>query len=283
VEEGTRSLSSIIRGAKISAEPLHLKFVMPVAPVEDLTEVQPELPEIDVEESISSAISEDHQQVSATSVDPRQALEEYRAQLEEYRAQIEKEADSMLANAKQQAEDLVAEALQNALYLRDEASKEGHASGYKVGVAQGYDEVKAFLEEAVKIVEYAKQEKQELLERSEQEILELALAVATRVVHSEITINSAVVLAVVKDALQKAKDQNRITIRVHPFDFETVMAEKQTLQAILGREMGMEIRGDIGVGAGGCVIETEYGAIDARIDTQLETIKSALLGMVKHG
>jgi flagellar assembly protein FliH len=83
--------------------------------------------------------------------------------------------------------------------------------------------------------------------------------------------------------LQRAKDQNRITIRVHPFDFETVMAEKQTLQAILGREMGMEIRGDIGVGAGGCVIETEYGAIDARIDTQLETIKSALLGMVKHG
>ena len=40
----------------------------------------------------------------------------------------------------------------------------------------------------------------------------------------------------------------------------------------------LEIDGDRRVGRGGCVIETNAGSIDAKIDTQLEQVESALRG-----
>lgn len=259
----------IIRGAKINLQPVHIEINLPqisdIAPVEETPEAvevipAPEIPAepvIDVKELIARAEAE---------------------------AQgIMDEAQKILDEAKVQAQQIISEAQQAAVQLKDEAINEGQALGHQHGVEQGYRETAVLLEQAAQIVDYAKYEREEIIEKCERDILELAITVAARVIHTEVTINPDVVLAVVKDAIQKAKDQEQVIIRINPADFEAIAVEKQTLQAILRRETGMEIRGDIGVEVGGCVIETDYGAIDARIDTQLETIKNALSGVVKHG
>ena len=261
MEEGTRSLSNIIRGAKIIEQPVQLKADPPVIPEPP---VSAEMNEVAAEEAVPE--------------NPAPSPEEIAA----YIAQAENEAGSIIAQAREQAEQILNDARQAAGQLKDDAAAQGQALGYQQGREQGYQEVSTLLAQAAQIVEHARHEQKLIIENCEKDILELAISVATKVIHTEITANPEIVLAVVKDAIQKAKDQEQVTIRVNPADFETVAAEKQTLQGILRRETGMEIRGDIGVEPGGCVIETGYGAIDARIDTQLQAVKNALRGVVKH-
>lgn len=259
----------IIRGAKINQQPVQIKINIPyicnVAPVEEAPEEPDAIPPMEIPEA------------------PTVDVIEQVARAEAEAQSIIAEAQNILADAQTQAQQIINEAQQAAIQLRDDAVNEGQALGHQHGVEQGYQETSVLLEQAAQIVEYAKHEREEIIEKCERDVLELAISVAARVIHTEVTINSDAVLAVVKDAIQKAKDQEKVIIRINPADFETIVVEKQTLQAILRRETGMEIRGDIGVEVGGCVIETDYGAIDARIDTQLETIKNALLGVVKHG
>lgn len=211
-----------------------------------------------------------------------EAVEELAKNAEAYVDQAKEQAQAIITEAEAAAERLIVEAQQEAQHLKHEAIEQGQMLGYEEGKQQGYSETERLLHDAAHIVEHAKKERQEIIEQCEKDILELALAVAARVIHTEITINHDIVLAVVKDAIRKAKDQERVVIRVNPDDFEIVAEEKVNLRALVGREIGMDVRGDIGVDPGGCVIETDYGTIDARIDTQMETVKKALLGMVKH-
>jgi flagellar assembly protein FliH len=270
-------LSKIIRGAKINWQPIQIKINPPF-----YCDIAPEKAS-----ETSDVISVVEEGSEAPAID----VAEYIAQAEAEAQSIITEARKTAAEAQERAQQIISEAQKTAVQLKDEAVNEGqaeghaegHALGHLQGVEQGYRESAGLLEQAAQIVDYAKIERQDIIERCEREVLELALSVAAKVIHTEVTINPDVILAVVKDAIQKAKDQEQVIIRVNPADFETITSEKQTLQAILRRETGMEIRGDIGVEVGGCVIETDYGAIDARIDTQLEGIKNALLGVVKHG
>jgi flagellar biosynthesis/type III secretory pathway protein FliH len=44
----------------------------------------------------------------------------------------------------------------------------------------------------------------------------------------------------------------------------------------MSREGKLEMRGDPGVERGGCLVETEHGMLDARIVSQLDTIREHL-------
>jgi len=271
VEKGTRLLSKVIKGAKVERHPLLLQTKFIAYSIVHGSDSGSKVSEISEISEISDAELPEEPQESH--------LEHANNLIEEAKLQ----AAAIMSEAQITAERLIEEANQQATHLRDEAFSQGQALGSEEGRLQGYHEIETLLKDAVRIVETARQERAEIIEQCEKDILELALAVAARVIHTEVTINQDIVLAVVKDAIRKAKDQERVVIRVNPIDFETVAAEKVSLQTLLGREMGLDIHGDIGVDSGGCVIEADYGTIDARIDTQMDTVKKALLGMVKNG
>lgn len=266
-------MSKIIRGARLNQQPVQIKINLPyMSPIAPAGEKNPEIPDIVPIEEISEA----------PPIDVAEQIAKAEAEVQSIVAEAQAQAQQIISEAQRQAQQLIDEAQQTALQFKDDAMNQGEVLGYQQGMEKGYGETAVLLEQAGQIVAYARQERDEIIEKCEKDVLDLAMSVAARVIHTEVTINPDIVLAVVKDAIQKAKDQEQVIIRVNPADFETIAVEKQTLQAILRRETGMEIRGDIGVEVGGCVIETDYGAIDARIDTQLETIKDALVGVVKH-
>lgn len=273
-------MSKIIRGANFAHQPVciqvNLSYQTSVTPVD---EPLPE-PEQQDSELVADAPTTEEPPVD---IDLTAYISQAETEAQRIIAEAQNNAQEIQAQAEAQAQQIITDAEQAAGKIKDDAASEGQALGFQQGKEQGYQEAAALLEQAAQIVDHARREREEIIDKCEKDVLELAIAVAARVVHTEVTINSEIVLAVVKDAIQKAKDQEHVLIRVNPADFETVAAEKQSLQAILQRETGMEIRGDIGVEIGGCVIDTDYGAIDARIDTQLGSIKSALLGVVKRG
>ncbi len=61
-----------------------------------------------------------------------------------------------------------------------------------------------------------------------------------------------------------------------PLDIERIGANVERLNATVGRLGEAQIVADANVPPGGCLIETQHGHIDGRLDTMLQRIASEL-------
>jgi len=105
---------------------------------------------------------------------------------------------------------------------------------------------------------------------------EMILMIARKVIKDEIVERREVVINNIKEALQRVKDRDRIDIRVNFADLDMTTAHKDELIKMMESLKKVNIYEDSRVERGGCIIETDVGAIDARISTQLEAIEEAI-------
>ncbi|AIF52127.1 FliH/SctL family protein [Pelosinus sp. UFO1] len=198
------------------------------------------------------------------------------------------EAANIIAEAKMAMEVSLTEAKQLVEQIKQQAYDEGHQTGYQEGITQGkkagLDEMQQVIHEGVvkaqQTLSVAEKQAKDMILAAERQIVEIALALASKVLASEITENPLVVLPVVKAALDKVRDQEQIVIRVSVQDFDAVLQVKQDLQVMVGGEHVLKITADHTLENGSCVIDTSYGMVDARIDTQFDTLKKALQGVL---
>lgn len=203
---------------------------------------------------------------------------------EELLGQARKEADTIIAAAKTDAAQCLAEANLQAEQLKQQAYESGQQTGHQEGLSQGKQDVLEEMRQAVdksvekaqNILTAAEQEAQKMILAAERQIIDIALAVARKVLAREIEENPMTVLPIVKAALEKVRDQDNITIRVNPEDFDMVLYAKRDLQIMLGGERSLAINADHTINQGGCMIDTAYGTVDARLDFQFEMLKKVL-------
>ena len=205
----------------------------------------------------------------------------------------------LLDKAQQKAEAIVAEAKAEAVSRLKEADagceqiqqqayqagkEQGHAEGLVQGREQGLAEMKASVEEAALqarlLLEKANSETQELFTRVEGQIVEIAFGIAKKILQREIEENPLTILPVVRTALDKVRDQENITVRINPSDYELMLQAKNDLQQLVGGEKRLTIVPDTTVSSGGCMIDAQGGTVDATIDNQLLVIKNTLQELV---
>lgn len=198
--------------------------------------------------------------------------------------EAEQEAKTIIDSAQMQAAACITEANELATTLQQQAQQSGYDEGYQRGSTDGEQaalaQMKQHIEDAVvtaqRILSTAEQQAQAIVIGAEREIVEIALAIARTILVREVSENPMTVLPIVRAALDKIRDQDQINIRVHPEDYELVLQARRDLQMIVGKEQAIRITADQTVSAGGCVIDTAYGSVDAQIDTQLEVVRKAL-------
>jgi flagellar assembly protein FliH len=114
----------------------------------------------------------------------------------------------------------------------------------------------------------------DLLRRSEQDLVRLAMAIAERIIHREIQIDRDLILVVARAAIARLGDAAAVTIRINPDDL-AAMSSRQEIQTATGP---IRLAGDATVPPGGCVVESDLGTVDAAIEAQMREIEIALLG-----
>ncbi len=211
----------------------------------------------------------------------------------------DKEAADIVAQAKVAATQCLNVAQQEAATMKQQAHDEGNQQGYQEGKQAGYEagyqeglvqgqqagraEMEQVIADAIaqsrKILDASEHESEAMMFAAERQIVDIALAVARKIMAYEIAENPMVVLPMVKAALNKVSDQEEVVIRVSIDDFDSVLMAKKDLQTMVGREHALKIIVDHTIESGSCIIDTSYGEVDARIDTQFETIKKALQGV----
>ncbi|MCS6860339.1 MAG: FliH/SctL family protein [Abditibacteriales bacterium] len=162
--------------------------------------------------------------------------------------------------------------------LRAQAWEEGRREGF----AAGKQEAAQLLALLRGVVEEAMAARETFIAITTPQLLNLAVQIAEKIVRREVERDATVVQRIAEDALRHAVDKHHLRIRVHPDDLATLQALAPELRAALEDVREFEIvpdrrRGDRRMMRGGCLIETESGVIDARIETQLEEIHERLM------
>lgn len=201
------------------------------------------------------------------------AVAEAFAEAEEIRRQARREAEEILEDARVQAES-----------FREAAWQEGFHSGEDVARAQVAAELQAAWEtereelhaQAKTLVESIGAARQALWEAQEIEMVGLALDIARQVIKTEVTQNPVVVTEVLHNALRRVVDKEHVRVRISVPDAPLVRGQREDLISLLDGIKNLEIVDDRRIGQGGCVIETNAGTIDAKIETQLAEVERAL-------
>jgi flagellar assembly protein FliH len=109
-----------------------------------------------------------------------------------------------------------------------------------------------------------------IAERMEEEAVQLALALAERILTVAVDVNPDVVVEAVRGALRGISDRTHITVLVNPEDLELVRSAAEGLRTSLGGIEHIEIQAERRVGRGGAVVRHPEGEVDASIQTKLE-------------
>lgn len=154
--------------------------------------------------------------------------------------------------------------------------------GYDQGFNQGLVEAKKTLAESIGKVNSLYKEfidlKSNVLVESEDEVVRLALAVAQKVILEESKQNPNIIKNVVREAIKQLIDKEELVVRVNSADLVSIKEiENQLFTDGVGTKV--KIVADDFITAGGCIVESRSGSIDADLKTQCEEIKSNLLSI----
>ena len=204
--------------------------------------------------------------------------------------------DEIILAARAEAKVLIDTAKNEASQLRSQAAEEGRQQGHAAGLQQAKEDgLRQGLEEAGQktasrlqqaaerssaIIAAAEQEAAQMLTEAEPKIIELVMAISRKVINDEVAERPAVVLNLVRSALERVRDQEKINIHVSPDDYELILKARRDLQGVVGAERSLTVSADPVQERGGCLIETSFGTVEAGVDTQLEAIKRTLLELL---
>ena len=183
--------------------------------------------------------------------------------------QIRRQAAQIIADAKQQADQI----RQNAVQEGRQAAEQAVESVVTEKVRQQMQSVLPALESAV---EQLAQARHEWIKQWEQNAVHLAAAIAERIVRRELSQRPEITLELVREALELAAGCGSVQLRLNPSDRETLGDAAQDLAAKLAKLAPSDIIADPDLSPGGCLVTTEFGEIDQRIESQLARIEEEL-------
>jgi flagellar assembly protein FliH len=191
-----------------------------------------------------------------------------------------------LSRAHAEAAEVRQSASDDADLIRQEATEAGRELGYAEGRDQGYQEglARAEAEMAERIAtvtalaESAAVDRRELLRNAESEVVRLAIQVARKILNRELRVDPTSVTRVAEAALHQVAIDGAVKLRVNPAEHEALSQYWQRAHGAAEADRTYEVIADESVAAGGVVIDTRAGTVDAQIETQLEEISQKVFG-----
>jgi flagellar assembly protein FliH len=115
-----------------------------------------------------------------------------------------------------------------------------------------------------------------IFRESEDELINLVMLVARKVIVQEISQDRSILAGVVQNALAGLSAREEITVRINPDDYLLVTSGRDEL---LHKELlneHLQLKPDPAVAAGFCLVDTAMGTVDASLDGQMDQIFRSL-------
>lgn len=191
----------------------------------------------------------------------------------------EDEAEKIIADARAEAEKIINSAQSSFENERQEARKQGISEGREKGFVEGKAEVERLIERTQVVLERAQDKRVEILAETEQQLIDLVLLISRKIIKVISENQRSVIISNVVQALRKVKGRGNIIIRVNMADLKLTTEHTKDFVKMLEGAASIQIQEDSSVDRGGCIIETDFGEIDARIASQLAELETKILEM----
>lgn len=164
--------------------------------------------------------------------------------------------------------------------LEREAFTKGYAQGERAGAEASAARAEAMLRRLAQTLDDLQALRGDLIRRTEREVVDLALAIAKKVLQREVTLDHDLMLAMARVALDRLADVSTASIRLHPDDYAGVMLGRGPAAVTTH---GVHVVADASVRRGGCVVQSEFGSVDIGVATQIDELTHALFGDEAQG
>jgi flagellar assembly protein FliH len=167
--------------------------------------------------------------------------------------------------------------------IKARAEREGFEKGRAEGFEAGKGEVNRLVLRTQVILERIQDKRDDIFSEAEQQIVDLVLLIARKVVKTIAEAQGNVVVENIRDALNKAKSRGTVRVRVNLADLDLSTEHLEEFVALIEGGGTVQILEDSSVDRGGCVVETDFGEIDARIASQFAKLEERLLSVSPQG
>ncbi|MDR2094938.1 MAG: flagellar assembly protein FliH [Treponema sp.] len=191
--------------------------------------------------------------------------------------QAQDKADKIIEEARQKAREIEASARSAFEIERKEAEESGRTVGREAGFTEGRAEVERLIQRTRTVLERAQNKRAEILAETEQEIIDLVLLISRKVIKVISENQRNIVISNVVQALRKVKGRGNIIIRVNMADVKLSTEHIKEFITLVEGAKSIQVVEDSTVDQGGCIIETDFGEIDARIASQLGELETKIL------
>lgn len=199
------------------------------------------------------------------------------------------QADAIVADAHRQAGQILAEAREAARLegeqIREGARQEGFREGYAQGLSASAEQVHAQREEQAAgmqadlqaFLEEASRAQADLIDRTKDDMRDLAIAVAEKVIRVSLKSSSGVIAKMIQGATEKLKRREWVRIYIAGCDAKGLArAAPDLIQSLAALSDHIRLIPMSDEEAGTCIIETPDAIIDAGAATQLSNIRGLL-------
>jgi flagellar assembly protein FliH len=153
--------------------------------------------------------------------------------------------------------------------------EKGINDGQQAGFEQAAKKLEPLLDSLQQGILQLNNLRQDTYQRIEDDVVDLALAIARKVICREIEVDKEVVVCVAREALAKVEAPGKIKIKLNPSDLQFIDETKYQLSELIGNIENVTLEAEGGIQSGGCVVETDLGEIDARIENQLQAVEES--------
>lgn len=208
------------------------------------------------------------------------AFEEVKRKTDEasvIKSDAQAQADEIIANAKSEAEKIIQDARLEEQKIKDDAKQDGFRQGHDDGYSAGESEIERLVERLRKMVEALMLRREEILKETEQQIVELVILMTRKVVKIISETQKTAIMSNILAALKKVKSRGNVILHVNLEDLKLASANADEFIKRVENIQGITVVEDSTVEKGGCVVETDFGAIDARISSQLSELEEKIM------
>jgi flagellar assembly protein FliH len=167
--------------------------------------------------------------------------------------------------------------------ITEAARAEGHDAGFQAGMLQAQEQMAAGIAALQAAAQAVADERERVASAVEASAVELALRIAEQAIGASVAVRPDAVVDVVRGALRRLVERDRVTVLVNPEDLDLVRAASEQLMGELGGIEHCDVQAERRVGRGGAVVRTQEGEVDATLATKLARAREALEDELKHG
>jgi len=169
-------------------------------------------------------------------------------------------------------------------YVTEKQFSAGFAEGERVGRKAEKGLLKQQMTSLTELVKSIKQHETGIIKNTEKVILDFAFKVAEKIIGTialtDVELNKDILEKLIEDAVNYFSENTKYLLHVHGSTLGHVKSLIPEIQANLGHSVSMNVCENPSLKPGECLVETEYGMLDARFETQFTEIKKQILNDV---